>query len=320
MVFVFKPSENVRKKIEDYYKNLKKDKTPPYAVFQAMDADTTITLYESGKVMFQGISADVDSNIWVAMEKKLNNRNVENESKSKDKKTENTKNSNDDYIDEYEYLKNISTVGSDEVGTGDYFGPIIVTASFVSKDNINFLKELKVGDSKKITDDKIRELAPLLIEKIPHYTLSLKNTDYNNSTEYNMNKIKAILHNKALLTLIEKEDIKPEKIVIDQFVNERKYYEYIEDSPKLLKNILFLTKAEDKVLSVAAASIISRYRFLEKMDEMSKFFGKVIPLGAHNQVDIFAAELVKEHGEEILKKVTKYNFKNTEKVKELLNN
>ena len=31
----------------------------------------------------------------------------------------------------------INSIGSDEVGTGDYFGPIVVTATYVEKENID---------------------------------------------------------------------------------------------------------------------------------------------------------------------------------------
>ena len=54
---------------------------------------------------------------------------MQNEEKDKKNKTEK--------INTLEF--NMSTIGSDEVGTGDYFGPIVVTATFVSKDNIEFL-------------------------------------------------------------------------------------------------------------------------------------------------------------------------------------
>jgi ribonuclease HIII len=87
LTIVFKVSENVKKKMMEYYKDLYREKTPPYAIFQADEADTIITLYESGKAMFQGISADIDANIWVDLEKKLNNRIIDiNENKNaKDK-------------------------------------------------------------------------------------------------------------------------------------------------------------------------------------------------------------------------------------------
>ena len=61
---VLKVSENTRKKMIKYYEDKKRDKKIPYVVFQAQDLDTVITMYESGKVMFQGVSADIDANMW----------------------------------------------------------------------------------------------------------------------------------------------------------------------------------------------------------------------------------------------------------------
>lgn len=77
-----------------------------------------------------------------------------------------------------------------------------------------------------------------------------------------MNKIKAILHNKVLYALTHKEEKYPyDKIVVDQFVYPRKYFEHIIDAKDKVMNITFTTKAESKCASVAAASIISRYIF-----------------------------------------------------------
>ena len=87
MIYVFKPSENIKKKMIDFYKDKTKDKNPPYSVFQANDADTTITLYESGKVVFQGKDADLSSDFWITTEK-LNSGDVSvksSETKKKDK-------------------------------------------------------------------------------------------------------------------------------------------------------------------------------------------------------------------------------------------
>ena len=64
MTIVFKVSDKLKEKMVEYYKDKKRDKTPPYALFQADEAGTIITLYESGKAMFQGISADIDANMW----------------------------------------------------------------------------------------------------------------------------------------------------------------------------------------------------------------------------------------------------------------
>ncbi|MBR1413871.1 MAG: ribonuclease HIII [Bacilli bacterium] len=311
MTIVFKVSDNVKKKVIEYYKDLRKDKTPPYAVFQAVEADTVITLYESGKLMFQGISADIDANIWVDLEKRLNNRiiDITSNDKKKDKDTKEKK----------EFF-NESTIGSDEVGTGDFFGPIVVSASFVSKDQFPYLIDLGVKDSKKLDDEKIIKIAPELIKNIPHVTYILDNKTYNSnySDDMNMNKIKSVLHNKVLIELIKKENPNYSKIVIDQFVYPKKYYEHINGVKEKLTNITFTTKAEDKCLSVAVASIISRYIFLKKMKELSNELDLDIPKGAGTIVDEVGAKIVKEHGYDKLYDIAKMNFKNKDKIKELL--
>lgn len=313
LTIVFKVSDNVKEKMINYYKDNTRPKTPPYAIFQADEADTIITLYESGKVMFQGISADVDANIWVDLEYKLNKRVIDINEPKKEK---------DKYKEELNYFYSLSTVGSDEVGTGDYFGPIVVTATYVSKDKINFINDLGVKDSKKVSDEKIKQIAPLLIKEIPYVTYTLNNTNYNKyqSLGYNMNKIKAILHNKVLYSLIHKDNYPYDKIVVDQFVYPKKYFEHIKESSELVTNITFTTKAESKCASVAAASIISRYIFLMKMDELSKEVGFDIPKGANELVDAVGVKIVNKYGFQKLESIAKLNFKNTLKIKESLKN
>lgn len=304
MTIVFKISDNLKPKVIEYYKDKRKDKTPPYAVFQAMEEDTTVTLYESGKLMFQGTSADIDANLWIDLEKKLNNR-VINYDGSETKKKE------VDFI-------NYSTIGSDEVGTGDYFGPIVVTASFVSTEQFEYLEKLGVRDSKKITDEKIKELAPQLIEKIPHVTTIMDNITYNNAQEKNanMNKIKAYLHNKAIYTLMSKEKYNYAKIVIDEFCSKENYYKYLDGIDNVVKHITFLTKAEDQVFSVAVSSIISRYIFLREMDKLSDSIHIPLPKGAGEEVDKIGKEIVTKYGKDKLKEIAKLNFKNTNKILE----
>ena len=308
MTIVFKVSDNIKEKMIKYYDNLRRPNTPPYAIFQAQEEDTIITLYNSGKVMFQGISADIDANIWIDQEKHLNNRIIDINPKKEDKKK-----------DKPMFL-NCATIGSDEVGTGDYFGPIIVTAAFVSQENITYLTNLGVRDSKKLTDEKILKIGKEVMENIPYVTYALDNPKYNEFSQkgFNMNKIKAILHNKVLVDMIKKAKGQYEKIVVDQFVYPKKYYEHIAKAPEKATNITFLTKAEDKCMSVAAASIISRYVFLEKMAKMSKELKVEIPKGAGEKVDKVALEIAKDKGFDYLKNIAKINFKNTDKVKEML--
>lgn len=310
MVIVFKISENTKDKMIQYYEDKKREKTPPYAIFQAEEGGTIITLYESLKVMFQGISADVDANMWRDMEAHLNNGKMPEESKKKEKEKKDEK----ELYEERKKYYYINSIGSDEVGTGDYFGPIIVTAAYVTKDDIAFLEELGVRDSKKLTDAKILEVVPKIIKRIPYETVVYSNEEYNNNPDYNMNKIKAILHNKVLLGLMKKDNYNYDKVVVDQFCYPRNYFGYLKESNNVFRKIDFTTKAEDKCLSVACGSLISRYVFIKEMDKISKTLGKTVPKGAGVQADEFGREIVKKHGKDILKKIAKLNFKNTEKI------
>ena len=305
-----KVSDNTMEKMNEYFEDKKRLKTPPYAVFQADEADTVVTLYQSGKAVFQGISADIDANLWSQMEKNLNpNKNVDMKVASNEKKKETKKNSKVYYA---------NTIGSDEVGTGDYFGPIVVTASYVTKEDIPFLESLGVKDSKKLTDEQILKITPQIIKKIPYYTMTLSNKEYNQRhSEYNMNAMKAILHNKALLEMT-KQYKDYDYIVVDQFAEKYVYYNYLRKVPNVQRNITFITKAEDQCLSVACSAIISRYIFIKEFDKLSKKYNQTLPKGAGPIVDETGAKLVKEYGIDVLNEIAKTNFKNTEKIKELI--
>ena len=177
------------------------------------------------------------------------------------------------------------------------------------------MHEIKVNDSKKLTDEKIKELVPKIIDKVLYSTIILTPKEYNEkyNNDINMNKIKAIMHNKALLNILKK---KPnyEKIIVDQFVNPKKYYEYLNTAKEKVKNITFTPRAESQALSVACASIISRYVFLNEMDKLSKIIGKEIPKGAGLDVDTFLKENIDVIKKENLANFVKLNFKNTEKL------
>ena len=305
MTISFKISDNTKEKMIEHYKYMTRPKTPAYAIFQADDADTVITLYESGKVVFQGISADIDANIWKETEIMLNGKAPE-EGKKKEKKEDNDK--TDYYF--------VNSIGSDEVGTGDYFGPVVVCASYVNKKDISFLEDLGVRDSKKLTDEKILKVAPEIMKKIPYSAYILKNTEYNTLQDkgYNMNKIKSILHNKVLLSLMKKDNFITDMVVIDQFTSPRSYYSFLKNEDNVFRKITFTTKAEDKCLSVACSSIISRYIFLKECEEMGNKLGSFVPKGAGVMVDEYGKKIVNKYGKDILKEVAKLNFKNTEKI------
>lgn len=308
MTITLKVSDNTKEKMIKYFNDKKRDKTPDYALFQADEEDTVVTLYQSGKAVFQGISADIDANMWSQVERNLNpNKKVE-VTNSEDKKKKDTDTKKDPKV----YYAN--TIGSDEVGTGDFFGPVVVSSAYVNKENIPFLEELGVKDSKKLTDEKIITIVPEIIKKIPYTSIVLSNKEYNDkySKELNLNKIKAILHNKVLLELKSKV-ANYDYIVVDQFAKPGVYYNYLKDTNRCM-GITFMTKAEDKCLSVAVASIISRYIFISEINKLSKEIGIILPKGASDKVDIVAKEIVDKYGFDKLKEIAKLNFKNANKI------
>ncbi len=312
MTITLKVSDNTKKKMIEYFEDKKREKTPQYAVFQADEADTVVTLYESGKAVFQGISADIDANMWKEVESHLNpNKKIDITNGENKKKKEETKKDPKVYY--------CNSIGSDEVGTGDYFGPIVVTASFVSKENIPFLEELGVRDSKKLTDEKILEIVPKLIKVIPYESIILSNKEYNEkySHNINMNKIKAIMHNKVL-SKVKSKNFNYDYIVVDQFAQPYVYFNYLKESTNVVRNITFITKAEDKCLSVACSSIISRYIFLKEFDKLSKNLNLLLLKGASDKVDEIGVKIVNKYGFDKLNEIAKLNFKNTEKIKELI--
>ena len=307
MTISFKVSDNTKEKMIEYFEDKKRLKTPPYAVFQADEADTVVTLYESGKVVFQGVSADIDANIWKTWERKLNPGKVIEENKKKDKEKKEI------VIDPKIY--NSTSIGSDEVGTGDYFGPIVVTAALVKKEDIPFLEELGVKDSKKMDDTKILEVVPKIIERINYSSIILTNKEYNETynENFNMNKIKAILHNKVLVDMTNKYP-NTDYVIVDEFAQKYVYFNYLKESKNVYRNITFLTKGETKSLAVAAASLISRFIFIKEFDKLGSSLGLFLPKGASNLVDDVALKIVKEHGFDKLKDIAKLNFKNTDKI------
>ena len=300
---VIRVDEQTKKLMNEFYKMTKRDKTPPYAIFQADTGDTIVTLYESGKAMFQGVSADIEADMWENIGKNKDDLEYFMDTDTKVEKK-----------DEITIPMDITSVGSDEVGTGDYFGPIVVTASYVKNDDIPFLTELGVKDSKKMSDEQILKIVPKIVKKIPYKTIMLSNKEYNEKygKDMNMNKIKAILHNKVLGEMVKGNSY--DYIVIDQFESEKSYYEHLKDSPNPLKGITFITKAEDKCLSVAVSSLISRYIFIKEIDKLGEKYEIFLPKGANYYVEDVAIKLIQKYGVDVLKNIAKLNFSNTDRI------
>ncbi|WP_102263809.1 ribonuclease HIII [Mesobacillus jeotgali] len=302
---VLQKSPEEIKKMKEYYSKFLIDKLPPGSVFAAKTPSCAITAYKSGKVLFQGKDGETEAARWgtaLAPSAKKAAAPIPGSHLPKN-------------------IGEISIIGSDEVGTGDYFGPITVVAAYVRRQDIPVLKELGVQDSKNLKDDKIIEIAKQLVTFLPHSLLTLHNEKYNQMQMKGMSqgKMKALLHNQAIHHVLEKiAPEKPEAILIDEFAKEQIYYAHLKGQKKIIReNVLFSTKAEGIHLGVAAASMIARYAFVRHFENLSKRAGFTIPKGAGAAVDKAAARLILEKGTEVLPEFVKLHFANTEKAKKI---
>lgn len=271
--------------------------------------NTTVNIYQSGKVMFQGNHAEAVSKELLPQHSQLNT--------NKTKK----KNMSNSSLEQTLMYDQFNCIGSDEAGSGDYFGPLTVCAAFVTKEHVPILKTLGVDDSKKLTDTKIVELAEQLVAFIPHSLLTLHNDKYNiqQAKGWTQVKMKAVLHNEAIKNVLEKIDSSQlDYIVIDQFAKREVYSHYALSDIPLPKKTKFETKGESKSLAIAVASIISRYAFITYMDQISKYINMTIPKGAGAKVDVIAAKIIKKYGLSRLDTISKKHFKNREKAQKIL--
>lgn len=290
---VLKVNAQQKHTIMAHYARYQQMSNNPYieAFFKLPDA--SLSLYRSGKIVFQGKMAEQEASLWGYQldETAISDTDVP-----------------------------ISMIGTDEVGNGSYFGGLAVVASFVQPDDYHFLKSLGVDDSKKMTDQKICQIAPLLKEKIKHQALLQTPKKYNEVIEkgYNAVSVKVALHNQAIYLLLKK-GVQPDKIVIDAFTTMKNYQKYVKNEPNHFSNPIILEeKAEGNYLAVAVSSIIARAMFLQNLNDLGNNIGLTLPSGAGSQSDRVAARILKQYGMQGLHETAKCHFANTQKAKKLL--
>ncbi|AGM25219.1 ribonuclease HIII [Spiroplasma chrysopicola] len=173
-------------------------------------------------------------------------------------------------------------IGNDEVGVGDLFGPLVVCATSFSSASVKALSALPIKDSKKLRDNVILTLAPQIKALVSYSIVIINNETYNALfNKYNNSHIiKAQGHNQALINLITKLNQR-QTIYIDQFVNPKKYFEYLQDQKQVIKeNVNFLTHGEEQILAIACSAILARATFLTEIKKLESKFNIALPLGA----------------------------------------
>ncbi|WP_342263200.1 ribonuclease HIII [Spiroplasma endosymbiont of Dromius quadrimaculatus] len=279
-------SEENKNQVITYYDAYKVPVNNPNIIAKYKYHNITILLYRSLKIVFQGGDEDEVKTQW------------------------------NKWKPDMILKEQINIIGSDESGVGDFFGPLVVTACYIKEKDLALIKSLKIRDSKVLSTMQINIIAKQLIQQLEYSTIIINNRQYNKlyETYQNSHILKTIGHHQVIRKLANKVNCK--KVIIDQFVNKKKYEEYL----KILNvadndlKLSFTTHAEDKFLAVGCAAIISRYFFLKSIKQLEQEYNRIFPLGASTIVDKAIAKIKQDGLEDKAIDFGKLHFINWKKV------
>lgn len=212
----------------------------------------------------------------------------------------------------------LPVIGSDESGKGDYFGPLVSACIYVDEKVASQLAALGVKDSKALSDTKILEIAREIRKNCQDkfVVVEISAERYNQiyakleNEKKSLNDLLAWAHAKAIEELLSK--VECQTAIVDQFAGEKLLLAKLQEKGKKLK-VIQAHRAESHI-AVAAASILARERFVNKLDKLGKQYHTNLPKGASKEVVTVARQLVEKNGSEILGKIAKFHFKTTKEV------
>jgi len=266
----------------------------PHQVFLARKGKAVVNLYHNGKIVFGGSDTKLIEGV-AAHAESLGACTVE-----KDK------------VDLAPLEVPFPHIGTDEVGKGDYFGPLVTAGVLVTGGTAQELDRIGVKDSKLLSDTTVANKASQIrrvcgskrfrIVMVPplRYNILIREMK-------NVNRILGWAHARAIEDLLANGE-GCTLAVADQFGDPA----FIRDSLMARgKHIeLVQTPKAERDVAVAAASILARDAFLRKRDELSMAYGVDFPKGSSNVVE-FGKRLVGDYGLEILPNVAKLHFATT---------
>lgn len=291
-VFVLSPQEG-RKLSDALHQAGYEFRNLQHAIFQARGEGVVVSLYKSGKLVVQGKGTDAWHTQYMGA------KEVAPSKKAAPAQSPGGFPPADD------------SLGSDEAGKGDTFGPLVVAAVSIPAEKSELLQSSKVADSKTIDDQRIRILGPWLRDNFDFEIRCLMPKQYNQEWENagsNVNTLLTQLHFDCLQQLISRSGF--QNIVVDRFspscpVSKRLHAVH----PSL--NVVEVPRAETH-LAVAAASVLAREQFLIGMEELSSAWAMTIPRGSGSPVPPAMRKFLQMHGAGEFRQVAKLHFKNVQ--------
>ncbi len=267
---------------------------PAHARFQARGEGVTVTLYLSGKLVVQGRGAE----LWG--ERYLGGAAAAEPARAKRSARE-----------EIASPLPAALLGSDEAGKGDTFGPLVVAAVAVDERALLDFDRMRLADSKTLSEERVRILAPQIRERAPSRERVLAPADYNEARHRhgdNVNHLLAALHAELLEDLYRETGLKT--AVVDRFAGEQPVRRLLgERAPEL--EVHEVPRAEE-ILAVAAASILARDRFLEGLRGLEEEWAVDLARGSGPPAAKALRRFLQVHGPGPLEQVAKLHFRNVQ--------
>jgi ribonuclease HIII len=285
----------LRRSLEQSLSDSAEWRVPPHSRFWVKADGVVLTVYESGKGVLQGEGARLDD--FVAKHLAFLEAGVPRTARP-----------------ELETLA-MPTLGSDESGKGDYFGPLVVAAVFALPEDAAYLRELGVADSKTLSDPRMHAQAGKIEERLDHEVRVLMPAHYNARIEAtsNANAVLADLHADALAALASRH-ADAQRTVVDRFSSTPVLEKAFASRGCTIPSLDLRPGAESHPV-VAAASILARVHFLDGLRACADECATDLPKGAGAAVDSAAATVVEIGGRALLAKVAKLHFRNTLRVR-----
>ncbi len=283
----------------------------PYTFWRAQNNNLTATLYKSGKLLVQGKGIEDFISVTLNSIQGLSGDGLL--LKAQDGKMLNqVQHDNGQVKDDILKPKYSSWIGTDESGKGDYFGPLVVAGVLVDEENIKKLSGFNIQDSKKMKDSLIERVAPQIKANSTFSVVVINPLKYNElySKFKNLNNLLAWGHARVIENILEKKPC--QNALSDKFGNESLIKNALMKNGKTI-NLEQRTKAESD-LAVAAASILARNEFVQRIKNLSLEHGMDFQKGASPKVREQASAFVKKYGFEALKNIAKLHFKTTKEL------
>lgn len=203
-------------------------------------------------------------------------------------------------------------IGTDESGKGDYFGPLCVAGVFLPDDQHAVLAELGVKDSKRLTDKRALNLASLIKKNYKHSIVAIGPARYNElyAKLRNLNRLLAWAHARVIENMLAEVDCR--LAITDQFGDKQFVNSALMKRGKEIE-LIQRTKAESD-MAVAAASILARAEFLQRLSSLSNEIAFDLPKGSSPPAEKAGRELVRKYGPAVLDRAAKKHFKLTDRI------